>query len=161
MCLLRSKQNGLTLVEMMVIIGVMAILIFATFRYPDERIRLDTEAQRLASDLRYVQFLAMTKNSKFRVTFASDRYSLSDNNNNSYKWPLTGESSVIIDSDFELSWVGSVLPNNYLIFDEDGIPYVSATTKLSSPAVLTLEYGDGGVSQNITVTPETGKVSGP
>ncbi len=158
MYLLR-KQRGLTLVEMMIVIVVMGTLIFVSFYYPDEKVRLDAEAQQLASDLRYVQFLAMTQNSKFRVTFAADHYSLSDSNNVAYKWPLTGASSVTMDQHFQLTWVSLVLPNNYLIFDGQGIPYSSATTKLSNSAIITLQYGN--LTKAITITPDTGKVSGP
>lgn len=160
MYLFRSKtQSGLSLIEMMIVIVAIGILSFAIFHTPDKRTQLDTEARKLASDLRYAQFLAMTQNSKFRITFSGHEYTLSDANNNLYTWPLIGSSTVTIDPYFEFLWDNLVLPNGYIIFDGQGIPYVGPTTKLSTTAVFTLK--DGDLTKTVSIVPETGKVGIP
>ena len=159
MACLRKKESGLNLVEIVVIIVVMSLMVLAVVRYPDKKIALDTQVQMLIGDLRYAQFLAMTKNSEMRITFSTTQYSLSDATNTPVLWPSTNSANIVIDSSFLLTTDNAVLPNHYIIFDSQGVPYVSSTQALSNNAVISLVYGS--TTQTVTVTPETGRVSSP
>jgi len=75
-----SRTAGLTLVELLLTVAVLAILAAVLIPQISSDIpeRLDAAAQVVASDLDYARSLAVANNSKYRITFETDhnRYCL-------------------------------------------------------------------------------------
>jgi len=81
------KRCGYTLVEIMIsiaVIGIMAAAAVPLFQ-PDVAAQLESFAQIVASDLMHARDLAVTNNSKYRITFdrANNRYYLEHSGANS------------------------------------------------------------------------------
>ncbi len=81
------KRCGYTLVEIMIsiaVIGIMAAAAVPLFQ-PDVAAQLESFAQIVASDLMHARDLAVTNNSKYRLTFdrANNRYYLEHSGTNS------------------------------------------------------------------------------
>ena len=149
---------GFTLIELVLVISLSAILaVGALSMWPDESVGLAAQARQVANDIRYTQAMAMMRGKRYRINFASDRYWLSLRDGSGIPHPASGQVNVPLDS-------GTTLSSNhaYLVFDEDGAPYVSAAlpgTALTADAVITLS--SGGASQQVRVSPETGRVLVP
>ena len=122
--------------------------------WPGDNVSLQAEAQQLANDLRYIQFLSMSQDSSYRVNFSSDQYTFTDLSGvSALLHPVTESNIATLGTGMILSTTG--LPNNYLVFDQQGIPYTDTVgTELSSNATITLTASSGSIA--VTVSPETG-----
>jgi len=158
------RHAGFTLIEMvmmLILIGILAVVFVP--RAPSKgSLTIAGQAQQLASDLRYVQALSMTRmtssSTRYCLKLSATGYSLVTSTSNcttTVEHPL-GISQPVPTQDAVLSW--SNLPNNYVVFNGKGVPYTdaAASSKLASNAVITLS--GGGVSNTVTISPETGRV---
>ena len=157
----RNRQFGWSLIEaaiVLVIVAAVSALVVAPFMVTGASI--DAEAERVAADIRYVQFLSMSLNQRFRINFSSDQYSLTElDGTTEVMHPVTASNIVLLGSGVSLA---TDLTNNYLVFDSMGVPYVDNEvpgTALDTVGNITLTLD--GENRVITITPETGKVTVP
>ena len=151
------KSRGFTLVELVVVILLLAILAFTAIpRNPGKSINLPGQAHQLAADIRYVQSLSMTRGQRycFNLTGTGYRFTTAASTCTTAVAHSTGSTSVITLDGVSLSWTN--LPNAYVIFSGEGVPYTAAAASLGSDAVITLA-GDGG-PKTVTISPVTGRV---
>ena len=150
-----QKESGFTLVELVVVLSVIAIIAsYALINFSaTNKLKAQTTAKQLATNMSYTQVLAMTSGNRYRINFAPQTYTITT---------LDGLSLVLAPvrllNGLTLNSTG--LPSNYIVFDQQGIPYTDNTipgTPLSAEATITLTL-KGSIVQTLTITPETGKV---
>lgn len=152
-----ERERGFTLIELVIAIIVIAILaISAIPRAPSEdSLTLRGRAERLASDIRYVQTLSMTTGTRHCLTVTASSYTLASDATCStiVAHPAGFTQPVPLCS---ACLTTSLSPGNQLRFDGKGQPYTDASTLLGSTATITLA-GDGG-PRTIAISPQTGRV---
>jgi len=145
----------------LVIVGIISAI--ALSRTESDPVMLSTQVDQLAGDIRYVQALAMTQGQRYRINLTATGYTLTLANAGGtlVPHPVTGSTA-------QTNWNSGVtvalpptnLPNSLVAFDGRGIPYtdnLAATALGAAPATITLSKG--GVSQSITITTQTGRVT--
>lgn len=152
-----ARHSGFTIVELVAIILLVGVLAFVAIpRFSGPSLRVDAQAEQLASDIRYTQTLAMTQGDRFRINLTAAGYQITDSGGlNPEVHPGTGSTSVVALDGVALSGYNPPLTGNYVAFDGRGIPYVGASTALSANATITLT---GGATRTIVISPETGRV---
>lgn len=173
-------RSGFTLLELIMVTVLVGILAFvAVPRMPNMAvIRLDFAAQKMQSDIRYAQSLAVSSQRWTRLVFndAGDNYSISidgidDGVSNPGSWvtvldPLTNNNFVVQlnSGDFvgvDLTQVIFNGSNNQLVFDKWGNPYsyggAGGVTVLSNPSRVRVSSSSG--VKDIFVERGTGRVS--
>ena len=160
MLLLSRKSRGFTLIELALVMVIAAILgAIATTLFRGEGINVSARAELLASDIRYVQFVAMTLNTSYRINFSANQYSFSSADGLTPLVHLSYGSSVVsLPSSMILSWSVN-LNNNYILFDRNGIPYTDNSGTALSPDPATITITGASKTVSIDVAPETGNVS--
>lgn len=155
-----GREYGFSLVEFVMVIVLAAILIATFFpRAPTKgSLTIAGQAQQLASDIRYVQTLSMTRGQRYCLNLTSTGYSMTMTNCSTsvgVEHP-TGVAFPITLEGVTLSWTN--LPGNLVTFKGKGEPYTdaAAATALAANAVITLA-GDGG-PRYVCVSPVTGRV---
>ncbi len=154
-----KKQIGATLLELGIIIIVIGIIAsVVSISWPGESVALNAQSERLVSDIRYTQFLAMTLNTRYRLNFASTSYSFSDLSGTAIIHPAYGSSSVSLLSNTTLSAPGYT--NGYVVFDRDGVPYMDNSIPGTAQTIdqgIILNNPDVGAVV-VVITPYTGAV---
>lgn len=157
---MQQKNSGFTLIESIIVIIVISILAVAAYlNWPGVQINLGAEAYQIANDIRYTQSLSMTKGERFRLTRTSaTSYQIS----NSSGTPIIsagGATTVTLNNGIGFgTW--SNLPNNLIVFDGKGTPYVdTATPGTPLASTATIPVVGNGQTTNIVITPETGRVT--
>lgn len=154
------RHAGFTLIEMVVmltLIGILAVVFVP--RAPGKgSLTFAGQVQQLASDIRYVQTLSMTRGQRHCLNLTSSGYSMTTSNCSTsagVEHPA-GATFPIALSGLTLSWSG--LPGNLVTFTTKGEPFTdaAATTALAANAVITLS-GDGGPGY-VCISPVTGRV---
>jgi prepilin-type N-terminal cleavage/methylation domain-containing protein len=154
------RHAGFTLIEMVVmliLIGILAVVFVP--RAPSKgSLTFAGQAQQLASDIRYVQTLSMTRGQRHCLNLTGNGYRMTTSNCSTsvgVEHP-TGAVFPITLEGVTLSWSG--LPGGLVTFTGKGEPYTdaAATTALATNAVITLN-GDGG-TRYVCVSPVTGRV---
>jgi type II secretory pathway pseudopilin PulG len=154
---------GFTLVELIVMLLVVAVIaVIAAPKMSSDPISVATEAEQLAGDIRYVQTLAMTQAQRYRINLTATGYTftLADAGGTAVIHPLTGSTAQINWNAWTaIALPPTGLPSNLVAFDGRGVPYTDnlATTALAANATIVLSRGSA--SQQITISPETGKVT--
>ncbi|MDF1760044.1 MAG: type II secretion system protein [Coxiellaceae bacterium] len=155
-----SRQAGFTAIELIlviVVIGILGTLALRPLLSSQDSMKIDAEAQRLLTDVRYVQALSMFRNQRYRLNLSnSGSYAILTPAGGAFNYFAAGGTSVTLESGTTLSKNGS----NYLIFDGRGAPYTSSTASgsgsaLGSTYTITLTNSSG--SETISVSAETGE----
>jgi len=134
--MLRKRQSGFTLIEMMIVIGVLTIM--ASIAIPSfmsllPGMRLNGAARQVMGDLMAARMKAVKQNNRFRVFFnnpGTNEYTIldDDNNNNSAD---TGEATTaknIQDNYHDVTFSSSTNP----IFYPRGTAYGTTVTVTNS-----------------------------
>lgn len=154
------RHAGFTLIELVVVlilIGILAVT-FVPRTSSKGSLTFAGQAQQLASDIRYVQTLSMTRGQRYCLNLTSTGYSMTMTNCSTsvgVEHPAGATFPVTLEG-VTLSW--SSLPSNLVTFTGKGLPYTdaAAATALASNAIVTLG-GDGG-PMYVCISPVTGRV---
>jgi len=150
------RQAAFTLIELTITLVIIAVLaVYVAASWPGSSLSLDAEAEKIAQDIRLIHAISMSRGQRYRVTFFSNQYQLSDSNGTPLNHPALASSTVLLGDGITLN--SSV---NQLEYDRLGIPYQDIATPLSSIATITLTSSDGQ-TRFIQVNPQTGKVTLP
>ena len=163
------KKQGFTVLEMIMvilIIGILTVIISSniTGLYPA---KLSGAAERLASDIRYAQSLALSKHLQHKVVFevSAERYAVYCF---SGSWelvadPLNTGNSLVVDYTTDSRWQGIKIDATNLLsdtieFDSTlGIPM--GIPDAEPQGEILLNYGN--TSRKVSITKNTGRVSIP
>ena len=157
-------NDAFTLIELitiLVIVGILAvaIVVSTTAKGP---IRLEAACQRLASDLRYMQQMAMAEQVRFGISLDTSQetyFGYRINTSNKAKSPYT-QADLEIDFDemreFNDIEITSTNFSDAIEFDSMGAPYNASGVALSSEGIITLT--DGTNSRTVRIEAVTGKV---
>lgn len=152
----KKRYHGFTLFELVttiVIIGILATA--ATIVWPSDLMRINGQAQGLASDIRYLQMQAMARHEMLQINFTSNQYSLTVTSSGAaVNFPAENNNTIVLENN--ITATASV---NTLIFDSTGTPYTNSSTPLNSNATVTISSSQDSSSATVTITPETGYVS--
>lgn len=162
------KLKGFTLIELVmviVILGILAVTVIPKTTTTKGSVRLQAACQKLASDLRFMQQMAIAQQVRFGISF--------DIGDESYFGYRVDTAAKAIDphtqGDLEVDFdqmtefndivIASTDFSNAIEFDSMGNPYDGNGDALSSEGVLTLETIDGASSKTVRIEPVTGRVS--
>jgi prepilin-type N-terminal cleavage/methylation domain-containing protein len=165
---LRSPDSvaGFTLTELIMVLAVVAVIsAIAVSRMSNDPLLVATQAEQLATDIRYVQSLAMTQaattpaQSRYRINFVSaSTYTFTRADGTAVPHPVTGSTAATALS----SGVTMTLPPTGLFgFDGRGIPYTDAAVSVPLGATATVTLTKNAATRTVTVAPETGLVRVP
>lgn len=156
--------RGFTLIELVmviVIVGVLAALAVPRFNAFSSA-KLSSAANKLVSDLRYVQQLAVSRHTTYRVYFDTslDRYEVRDVSDNSLaKDPFSRQDFIVsFRTDPQFSGVdintASFGSTAGLLFNWEGVPQNNNSVNLTGEGNVQLRLG--GESRTVYVRPGTG-----
>ena len=152
-----EKTAGFTLIELIMVITIIGILAAAAFpRLRSQSFNLAAISAKMATDIRYIQGLSMSRGQRFRINFTANSYQLTDINGVAIIFLPSGSASAISVAPATLS---GPLINNFVVFDSKGIPYIDNAipgAPLAVNAVITLTSGSD--SSTVTIAAETGRV---
>lgn len=150
--------KGFTLIEtamVIVIVGIMAALTIPRFN-AFYGIKLSGAAKKVASDIRYMQQLAVTRHESYNINFSAGGYTVTRVSGGFATDPFTrGNFNVNFNSDPQYGGIG-VATSGTLQFNWEGVPCDSAGTPLASDRSITLSYQ--GNTETLIVTQDTGRV---
>jgi prepilin-type N-terminal cleavage/methylation domain-containing protein len=163
----KPANRGFTLIELVMVLLLVAILAFVVLpRSSENTIQLSSQAEQVASDIRYAQTLSMTRGAalgaqgRYCIFFTATGYQYR-NNGNSYatpctvavNHPATGSSAAIVLTGTAVSTAN--LTGNYLEFDTKGQPASLAAPASNATITLTATGGP----RTVVVSPVTGKAT--
>ena len=161
----KSVNRGFTLVELVVVLLLIAILAFVALpRLSQNTLELSSQAEQVATDIRYAQTLSMTRGAalgsqgRYCILFTATGYQYRHNGNSyatpctvAVNHPATGSSAAVVLSGTAVSTAN--LTGNCLEFDTKGQP-----TSLVAPASdATITLAATGGPRLVVVSPITGK----
>jgi len=157
-----KRLDGFTLIELIIVLVILGIItLVISFSFPSGDTYAYAQAQQLANDLRYMQNLAVTRESPVRINFAASQYSLTETDGTTaINHPGSNSNVILMPTSVTLSTIN--LPNNYVVFGSNGEPYSS--TSISSSALTgyawVLITGQSHIAV-VLMTPETGAILNP
>jgi Tfp pilus assembly protein FimT len=162
-----KKDNGVTLVELVMIIVILGIVALAIMPKAtvESRVRLEAACQKIASDLRYTQGMALAQQVRFGISF--------DPVNEAYfvyratvatkaRDPQTRNNfdvSFTTLNEFKGMDIASTSFSNKIEFDSTGAPYDGSGVILSNQGIITIQTTGGAYSRTVRIEAKTGKVS--
>ena len=162
-----STNRGFTLVELVVVLLVIGILAFFVLpRTSQNTLELWSQAEQLATDIRYAQTLSMTRGAalgnqgRYCIFFTATGYQFRHNSNSyatpcttAVNHPATGSTAAIVLSGTAVGPAN--LTGNYLEFDTKGQP-----TSFTAPLLnATVTLNATGGPRTVVVSPVTGKAT--
>ena len=111
------KRNGFSLIELLVVIGIMSALIsMAGLAYSTwmNRYRLEGQVKEMLVDIMNARAQAMQKNVTYFMVVAANNYSvIEDTNENGVPNPNAGDKSVITNKTlkYQSNWVNTITMN--------------------------------------------------
>ncbi|MGH8751420.1 MAG: pilus assembly FimT family protein [Burkholderiales bacterium] len=157
-----APHSGYTRIELVVVLIILAILAASIVpRLANQPLTLAASAEQFAGDIRYVQSLAMTQGQRYRIIVNAGSYSFADNTGAAVANPTTGTTAAIPLAGITITSAPALpaSPNNFIAFDDKGIPYDSTATALAADEVFTLTATGGVVTGRVTISRQTGRVT--
>lgn len=163
----KSMSRGFTLVELIVVLLLIVVLAFVALpRFSQNTLELSSQAEQVATDIRYAQTLSMTRGAalgsqgRYCIFFTATGYQYRHNNNNyatpcttAVPHPATGSTAAIVLSGAAVATAN--LTGNYIEFDTKGQP-----TSFAAPASnATVTLNASGGPRAVVVSPVTGKAT--
>jgi len=161
------RKQGFTLIELVmliVIIGIVALVAMPK-AVTSQAVRLEAACQKIASDLRYTQGMALAQQVRFGISFdpVSEAYFVYRVNIGTVAMdPQTRNDfnvSFVTLNEFKGIDIASTNFSNKIEFDSAGAPYDGNGVILSSQGVITLQAQAGAYSRTVRIEAKTGKVS--
>ncbi len=161
------RSRGFTLIELvmiLVIIGILAVVVLPNVTATKGNVRLQAACQKVASDLRYIQQMAMAQQVRFGVSFDTGDelyFGYRVDTGTKAKDPHTqGDLEVEFDemTQFNDIVIASTNFSDAVEFNSLGVPYDGNGDPLSDEGILTLQTQDGAYSKTVRIEPVTGKV---
>lgn len=142
--------GGFALIELVITIVVMSILVaIVGLNMPSINLfQTHGVADVLRHDLRLAQILSISKNARYQVVIAPSSYQIQDSLGTAVSIPELSSSTVTFPSGV------TITPSTTIVFDSMGQPYDSAGIALTT--ALTLSVNMSGVSETVTISPQTG-----
>lgn len=159
-----KNEKGFSLIELVLIIIILGVIsVIISISVGDiSTTRLNSAVRRLASDIRYAQQLAMTKQIRHGVVFTANSYTVFENDNtaNPARNPQGGADFVISFTTGEFAGIAisTSLPESVVKFESNGRP-LDGTNAALTVATNQVTLTHSGSPKNITITPETGKLT--
>ena len=162
-----QKKSGFTLIELVMIIVILGIVALAVMpkTMAEPRVKLEAACQKIASDLRYAQEMALAQQVRFGISFdiANEAYfAYRVSVATKARDPQTRNNfdvSFVTLNEFKGIDIASTNFSNKVEFDSIGAPYDGNGVILSSQGVITLQAQAGAYSRTVRIEPKTGKVS--
>lgn len=159
-------NRGFTLIELIVVLTIVGVLAFVAWpRLSQNTLELSSQAEQVASDIRYAQSMSMTRGAalgaqgRYCIFFTATGYQLRHNNNDYTKTctvavnhPATGSSAAIVLSG-STAVSTTNLTTNFLEFDTKGQP----TTFTAAGTDATVVLAATGGPRTVVISPVTGK----
>lgn len=160
-----GRDAGYSLIELAVVILLIGVISATAYsKLSTDTLTLSTQAERLASVIRYAQALAMTQGARHWVSLSSTTYVV-------YR-TSAGVASLVaeagtgqvgpyaLDAGVTLV-VPPTLPSSSVVFDGRGIPYTSIASPgtMLSPNSANIVMSKSGAVRTVVIIPETGSVS--
>ncbi|CAL7964106.1 conserved hypothetical protein [Gammaproteobacteria bacterium] len=148
------------MVVVLMILGIVATVVSVKLSR-SSTIGLNSQAEMLASDIRYTQSLAMTNGERYRlVKTSSSRYQIQNSAGVAIVVPSGMPSDSFTVELGDKIFFGDFtkqLPNNFIAFNSKGVPYIDASTPLKK--IATIELVTNGNKAAVLISPETGFVT--
>lgn len=143
---MHKQSRAFTIMELTIVIVLVSI--FFMVAVPKMATKVATaqgQADKLASDIRALRFMAQTKNTRYRINFAAGQYTTTTQNGlTAVLMPNATSNTNIVTLAPGMTLSTTNIPSGFLVFDSVGIPYTDATTPgtpLAVDAIVTITYG--------------------
>ncbi|MCX5687865.1 MAG: type II secretion system protein [Candidatus Omnitrophica bacterium] len=166
---MKSKRsaNGFTLIELVMLIVIIGIVALASMpkAITSQAVRLEAACQKIATDLRYTQEMALAQQVRFGISIdpVNEAYFVYRVNVGTVaRDPQTRNNfnvSFVTLNEFKGIDIVSTSFSNKIEFDSVGAPYDGNGVILSSQGVITLQAQAGTYSRTVRIEAKTGKVS--
>jgi len=159
-------NRGFTLIELIMVLTVVGVLAFIAWpRMSQNTLELSSQAEQVASEIRYAQSLSMTRGAalgsqgRYCIIFTATGYQFRQNNN-SYGTPCTiavnhpatsSSAAIVLSGSTAVSTTN--LTGNYIEFDTKGQPTSFTAAATDATIVLTAAGGP----RTVVISPVTGK----
>jgi len=161
------RKQGFTLIELVMLIVIIGIVVLVAMpkAVTSQAVRLEAACQKIASDLRYAQGMALAQQVRFGISFdpVSEAYFVYRVNIGTVAMdPQTRNDfnvSFVTLNEFKGIDIASTNFSNKIEFDSAGAPYDGNGVILSSQGVITLQAQAGAYSRTVRIEAKTGKVS--
>lgn len=156
-----KNHHGFSLIELVIVILIIGTLaIMPLFNWPGSSVNVSAQAEAFANDIRYTQTLAMSKQMRYYITqTSSTTYQIRDSSTNTPIILANGATTMTLNSGIIFASWGN-LTNNLVEFNGRGTPYLALSgAALSVGTTYQISLTGGGVTKNIVITPQTGKVT--
>jgi len=161
-----SMNRGFSLIELIMVLTLVGVLAFIAWpRLSQNTLELSSQAEQVASDIRYAQSLSMTRGAalgsqgRYCIVFTATGYQFRQNNNSyatpcsiAVNHPATGSSTAIVLSG-STAVSTTNLTGGYIEFDTKGQPTNFTAAGTDATVILTATGGP----RTVVISPVTGK----
>ncbi|MDR3492175.1 MAG: prepilin-type N-terminal cleavage/methylation domain-containing protein [Gammaproteobacteria bacterium] len=162
MDVLKYRNAGFSLVELVIIISIISILAtVALMKLPSApAVNAYGQAEQLATDIRYTQALSINTNQRHYLQISGSTYQVINAVTSTPIMLSKGSTTVTLGSGISFGAL-TALPSSLIQFDNFGTPYTTSTPTSGTPLTTQASIPVKGASSTATVTiqPETGTVA--